>query len=119
MENCKLWGVYNGNESTAFLSSGVFAVLLSRVSFKHLITSLSFIENWFFCMGIFPSMTVNMQQVQVCLYHQDLVLKFPPYTLRRNSSLYCISTSKPTIQLYKDSSTLFEMKMYSWVSCFF
>ncbi len=40
-------------------------------------------------------------------------------TLRRNSSLNCISSSKQAIQPYKDSSRLAEMKIYSGVSCFF
>ena len=42
------------------------------------------------------------------------------HTLRRTSSLHSISSSKPSIQLYKDSSKLIEMKiLYSGVSCFF
>ena len=41
------------------------------------------------------------------------------YTLRRDSSLNCVSSSKAEIQLYKDSSTLVEMKIYSGVSCYF
>ncbi len=40
-------------------------------------------------------------------------------TLRRNSSLHCVSSSKPAIRLYKDRSTLTEMKIYSVVNCFF
>ena len=41
------------------------------------------------------------------------------YTIRRDSSLHCKSSSKAAIQLYKDSSTLVERKIYSGVSCFF
>ena len=41
------------------------------------------------------------------------------YTLRRDSSLHCISTSKAAIQLYIDSTKLIEMKIYSGVSCYF
>ncbi len=41
------------------------------------------------------------------------------YTLRRDSSLHCISSSKHAIQLYKYSSKLIEMNIYSGVSCFF
>ena len=40
-------------------------------------------------------------------------------TLRRDSSLSCLSSSKAEIQLYKDSWMLVEMKIYSWVSCYF
>ncbi len=42
-----------------------------------------------------------------------------PCTLRRNSSLHCLSSSKHAIQLYKDSLMHTQMKIYSGVSCFF
>ncbi len=41
------------------------------------------------------------------------------YTLRRNSSLHCISSSKQAIQLQNDSSTVTEMKIYSWMGYLF
>ncbi len=34
------------------------------------------------------------------------------YTLRSNSSLHCMSSSQPTIQLYKDGSKLPDKKLY-------
>ncbi len=44
---------------------------------------------------------------------------FYQYTLRTNSSLHCISSSKPAIQLYRDSSTVTEMKIYSGLGYLF
>ena len=41
------------------------------------------------------------------------------YTLRRNSSLHCISSSKPSIQLHNNSSTVTEMKIYSGMGYLF
>ncbi len=41
------------------------------------------------------------------------------YTLRRDSSLHCLSSSQAAIQLYIDSSTLVEMKIFTGVSCYF
>ena len=41
------------------------------------------------------------------------------FTLRRDSSLHCLSSSQAAIQLYIDSSTLVEMKIYTGVSCYF
>ncbi len=46
-------------------------------------------------------------------------LHYALYTLKRNSSLHRISSYKHAIQLYKDSSTLTQMMIYSEVSCFF
>ncbi len=56
---------------------------------------------------------------RIKMYTKVLELKNGIHTLMRNSSLHFISSSKPTIQLYKDSLKLTEMKIYSWVSCFF
>ena len=41
------------------------------------------------------------------------------HTLRTNSSLHCISSSKPAIQLYRDSSTVTELKIYSGLGYLF
>ncbi len=41
------------------------------------------------------------------------------HTLRRNSSLQCISSSKPVIQLRNNSSTVTEVKIYSGVGYLF
>ena len=41
------------------------------------------------------------------------------YTLRKDSSLHCLSSSQAAIQLYIDSSTLVEMKIHTGVSCYF
>ena len=41
------------------------------------------------------------------------------HTLRRDSSLHCISSAQAVIQLYKDGSRLTEMKIYSGVSYYF
>ncbi len=41
------------------------------------------------------------------------------YTLRRNGSLHCLSSSKPVIQLRNNSSTVTEMKICSGVGYLF
>ncbi len=41
---------------------------------------------------------------------------YSKYTLKRNSPRNCTSSSKPAIQLHKDSSKLTEMKTYSRMS---
>ncbi len=47
------------------------------------------------------------------------ILLLQSYTLRRNSSIHCISSSKPSIQLHNNSSTVTEMKIYSGVGYLF
>ncbi len=59
------------------------------------------------------------------LFYQKLSIVEPfrnyclTYTLRRDSSLHCIPSSQAIIQLYKDSSKVTEMKIYSGMSCLF
>ncbi len=68
-----------------------------------------------------PYMVCLLVSQSRCLmwWHHTVSVWHHIYTLRRDSSLHCISSAQAVIQLYKDSSRLPEMKIYSGVSCYF